>query len=192
MKAKGFTLIELAVVLAVIAVLAAILTPLVTAYIDQARVTRAAADVRSIAQAYQLHKRDTGEFPIFDDTTGRDADNSVNDELVGDGTLPSATLNWAFSDTGSINTYLNINQLDLTTANPRRGQTAYRGPYLDLLNEDPWGNAYLVNAVNIEDSSVNIGYVMSAGPDGGIDTDRDQVSSGALTVGDDDVVVRIN
>ena len=39
MKAKGFTLIELAVVLAVIAVLAAILTPLVTAYIDQARTT---------------------------------------------------------------------------------------------------------------------------------------------------------
>ena len=43
MKAKGMTLIELAVVMAVIAVLAAILTPLVTSYIDQARNTRAAA-----------------------------------------------------------------------------------------------------------------------------------------------------
>ena len=48
---KGFTLIELAVVLAIIAVLAAILTPLVTSYIDQARTTRAAADVRATAQA---------------------------------------------------------------------------------------------------------------------------------------------
>ena len=38
---RGFTLIELAVVLA------AILTPLVTSYIDQARDTRAQNDVRA-------------------------------------------------------------------------------------------------------------------------------------------------
>ncbi len=37
MKSKGFTLIELAVVLAIIAVLAAVLTPMVTGYLDQAR-----------------------------------------------------------------------------------------------------------------------------------------------------------
>ena len=41
MKSKGFTLIELAVVLAIIAVLAAVLTPMVTGYLDQARVARA-------------------------------------------------------------------------------------------------------------------------------------------------------
>ena len=45
---KGFTLIELAVVLAIIAILAAVLTPMVTGYIDQARETRAQADVRGV------------------------------------------------------------------------------------------------------------------------------------------------
>ena len=65
-KDKGFTLIELAVVLAIIAILAAILTPLVTNYIDQARVTRAQADVRTIADAVKLYQRDTGRYPIYD------------------------------------------------------------------------------------------------------------------------------
>src|SRR5882762_2025498 len=51
MKSKGFTLIELAVVLAIIAVLAAILTPIVTGYLDQARVARAQADTRTVADA---------------------------------------------------------------------------------------------------------------------------------------------
>ena len=46
---KGFTLIELAVVLAIIAILAAVLTPIVTGYIDQARQTRGQGDVRAIA-----------------------------------------------------------------------------------------------------------------------------------------------
>src|SRR2546428_14094274 len=65
MRMKGFTLIELAVVLAIIAVLAAVLTPMVTGYLDQARVTRAQADVRTIADAVKLYRRDTGQWPIF-------------------------------------------------------------------------------------------------------------------------------
>ena len=65
MRTKGFTLIELAVVLAIIAVLAAVLTPMVTGYLDQARVARAQADVRTIADALKLHQRDTGRFPIY-------------------------------------------------------------------------------------------------------------------------------
>ena len=49
MSSKGFTLIELAVVLAVLAVLAGTLTPMVVGFVDQARITRAAADVRAVA-----------------------------------------------------------------------------------------------------------------------------------------------
>jgi len=57
MKTKGFTLIELAVVLAIIAILAAILTPMVTSYLDQARQARAQADLRSIRRRQALSTR---------------------------------------------------------------------------------------------------------------------------------------
>ena len=122
MKAnRGFTLIELAVVLAVIAVLAAILTPLVTSYIDQARETRAGADVRAIAQAAQLYKRDTGKFPIYADDTDADADTESVSELVGDGSEPAFTgLNWEFDSNGDLDTFLNTNKLSLPTDNPRQ------------------------------------------------------------------------
>jgi prepilin-type N-terminal cleavage/methylation domain-containing protein len=48
---EGFTLLEMAVVLAIIAIIAAILTPVVTKYIDQARTARADEDTKKIAQA---------------------------------------------------------------------------------------------------------------------------------------------
>src|SRR5437764_14905576 len=74
MRSKGFTLIELAVVLAIIAVLAAVLTPMVSGYLDQARVARAQADVRTIADAIKLYNRDTGRWPIYDNSTDYSSD----------------------------------------------------------------------------------------------------------------------
>src|SRR2546426_10846808 len=69
MKSKGFTLIELAVVLAIIAVLAAVLTPMVAGYLDQARIARAQADTRTIADAIKLYQRDTGRWPVYGTST---------------------------------------------------------------------------------------------------------------------------
>src|SRR5690242_15861806 len=69
MKSKGFTLIELAVVLAIIAVLAAVLTPMVAGYVDQARIARAQADVRTIADAVKLYQRDTGRWPVYNSSS---------------------------------------------------------------------------------------------------------------------------
>src|ERR1700739_3969063 len=83
MKSKGFTLIELAVVLAIIAVLAAILTPMVTGYLDQARVARAQADTRTIADSIKLYQRDTGRWPVY--ATAGDYPNTIggNKALIG-------------------------------------------------------------------------------------------------------------
>src|SRR6266699_4212953 len=69
MKSKGFTLIELAMVLAIIAVLAAVLTPMVTGYLDQARVARAQADTRTAGDAIKLYQRDTGRWPVYASST---------------------------------------------------------------------------------------------------------------------------
>jgi len=194
MKAnKGFTVIELAVVLAVIAVLAAILTPLVTSYIDQARDTRAQNDVRAIAQAFNLYRRDTGQYPIYANDTDADSDTGV-EYLIGAGSLPSTSGGslWTnlTSTAASLETYLNTNNLGLVTT-ARGGRVTYRGPYLDLITGDPWGNGYVVYAQNLERAETTfMGFVVSPGSDGSIETTRDQ--SGTLTVGGDDIVARIN
>src|SRR5436190_24161865 len=102
---KGFTLIELAVVLAIIAVLAAILTPMVTNYLDQARTARAMGDTRTIADAVRLYKRDTGFYPIYSSLANARAGTTVAAILTGPGTAPTATApDWTaiLSSTASI------------------------------------------------------------------------------------------
>src|SRR6266850_2945433 len=88
---KGFTLIELAVVLAIIAVLAAILTPLVTNYLDQARTTRAMADTRTIADSIRLYKRDTGYYPLYTSLSNAKLGTTSANILAGPGTAPDTT-----------------------------------------------------------------------------------------------------
>src|SRR5467141_3311136 len=116
-KDKGFTLIELAVVLAIIAVLAAILTPIVTNYIDQARVARAMADARVIADAVRLYQRDIGVYPIFDTTAEVTADNpGAGDQFIvgpaGAGTPTAGIAAWGSNvATTTLTSYLNTNYL---------------------------------------------------------------------------------
>ena len=51
MKQKGFTLVELIVVLAILAVLAAIMVPSLTGYIDKAKNTQLISIARSVYTA---------------------------------------------------------------------------------------------------------------------------------------------
>ena len=50
---RGFTLVELIVVLVILAILAALLIPALTGYIDKARKSQVVAETRALTQAVQ-------------------------------------------------------------------------------------------------------------------------------------------
>ncbi len=60
---RGFTLIELMIVVVILGLLATMVMPKILSKPDQARRTKAAVDIRSIQSALAMFKTDTGRFP---------------------------------------------------------------------------------------------------------------------------------
>ncbi len=62
-RSRGFTLIEIMVVILIIGVLAALIVPKVMSRPDEARITAAKQDIATITQALNLYKLDNGHYP---------------------------------------------------------------------------------------------------------------------------------
>ncbi len=60
---QGFTLIEIMVVVFILGLLITLVAPRILGRTDEARQTKAAADVKAIEQALSLYKLDNGFFP---------------------------------------------------------------------------------------------------------------------------------
>lgn len=65
--ARGFTLIEIMVVVVIIGLLAAIVAPNLIGNIDRAAITRAKADIRTIDNALNLYRLDNFRYPSTDE-----------------------------------------------------------------------------------------------------------------------------
>src|SRR5688500_4704992 len=88
---RGFTLIELTVVLAVIVTLALVLTPSITNFINDARVSRARADIGSLQAAITQFYKDNGFWPQWTQANNGGPGLVANkvDLLVSAGNIPT-------------------------------------------------------------------------------------------------------
>ncbi len=65
-RSRGFTLIEIMVVVVILAVLGALVVPRVLENVDKARVARAQSDIRAIETALDLYRLDNYRYPTTD------------------------------------------------------------------------------------------------------------------------------
>lgn len=63
LRSRGFTLIEVMVVMVILGILAAIIVPKIMNRPDQARVVAATNDIHSIVSALKLYRLDNGQYP---------------------------------------------------------------------------------------------------------------------------------
>ncbi len=167
---KGFTLIEVIVVAGIIAILAGILVPLIFKEIDESKITRASADIRSISSAMIVFKKDAGQWPT------KDSECSDTTLVNGRGNLPGNLAAMGF---------------DMSLPGPFDALTAdagcvnnWKGPYMAAVAPDPWGNAYVVNSKDF--SGTGPVWILSAGPNGVIDT-----TTTSQVTGNDDIGARL-
>lgn len=180
----GFTLVEVIVILSVISILVAIVTPTVLKYIAEAQQSRAEEDVRALSLVLNDLIKDTGQFPGTKLPTGKTF-------LCGPGTKVGGSWGDA-TKCGDLTLHLITNDPnedatpDSTGDYRTTGRRKFKGPYVQNLNEDPWGNSYQINATTLISGNTSPTWVISAGPDGIIDT-----ATTATSLGGDDLGVRL-
>ena len=195
---RGFTLIELTVVLAVIVTLALILTPSITNFISDSRMARARTDTQTIAAAVVQFYKDTGFYPQWSaaGSGGPGANSNKVDLLVSGGNVPTtgSPNTWT---TGTTDTLANQLLVDAPGYTMRTATTSFgwNGPYLSsVLAGDAWNNRYAVN-IGLVDTTPGVQtaggatksavWVLSAGPNGQVDTAATQPLTTAVLAGDD-------
>ena len=215
-NSKGFTLIEIIVAVALVAILSAAVAPSVLNNIAQGRIARAQSDVQAIASGIMRFKSDVGKYPrlakaAYPDTAGM-AFAFLADSL---GTFPTAITgaNWptvftsnsvAASSCEDIFTHLILGKDRagnvVSDSYPRikapdnpddPTKTGFRGGLLSADAADPWGKKYLVNVKSLGVSGQAV-WVISAGPNGVLETLVDVSGTGAAnTLANDDIGFRV-
>jgi len=189
------TMMEIIVVLGVVAIMAAMLTPMVMNYLDDAKLGKAEEDVKTIGLALVTMTKDVKHFPLYSDGTKTNGTPDF-DLLRGPGNPPldndSADQKWLTGTAADLQNHL-VKNAPGGTKYTSSGRNAWKGPYVERLTEDPWGNQYIVNIKGADPANVQakVVWVLSAGPNGKIETDSSVLADSGPTPGGDDIVVRI-
>jgi prepilin-type N-terminal cleavage/methylation domain-containing protein len=186
-KQKGFTLVEAAIAIGVVAILSGIIIPLVLKNIRDSQVARAKNDLQVLAGALAAQMKDTGRRPNVAGgpnacTGAGDArwSSGGSDPIVRAVGGAEAALNLPVA----VNTFQNLLSTPATDPNANAlfgypgGAAApqtdfgYRGPYLaaDMAGKsDPWGNKYVILGYS-QDGQTSDGpiWIVCAGPGGKI------------------------
>lgn len=171
---KGFTLIEVVVVVAIIAMIAGIVTPYVFRQIESAAKTKAFAEAKNIATAIAMYKKDTGFWP-----TGYQGANNI-EWLYGQNGITPSSNDFNDGDGEPLYYYLRDN-----TGN--RGGSGWDGPYMQQMPADPWGRRYIVSSDGFwargSSSNPDNVWVLSAGPNGRVETPDQNEDLGGDDIG---------
>ena len=188
---NGLSLMELTVMLSVLSVLTAAMAPSVVDYVADARRVKAAGDVQVMAVGVAQFLLDGN------DSAGGGAGWRECGLLVGAGTTPESrggAEGWT-SPLGpggacAIDDHLVTNRPGYA-AMPRASgswlRQGWAGPYVGSVGPDPWGHRYAVNSRHLADGSAADTIVLSAGPDGIVDTPFS--ADGVAPAGDDLIAV---
>jgi prepilin-type N-terminal cleavage/methylation domain-containing protein len=208
MNRGGFTLIEIVIAVAIVAIFAAALSPMVFRHLEESKITKAQSETETIATAMLSYYKDTGKWPVTnaDGPTGNGINRVISSTVVatgaGAGAGTGAAL-WATDGTAKpLGDYLYYNNADDDSAVdgtgadeanedwPVTGRGSWKGPYVDAYSfNDPWGNAYVVNS-NYFPGGAYAGavrhrvLVLSAGPNGTWETAYDDAVTEEI-LGDD-------
>jgi len=187
---SGFTLIEVVVVVAVIAILAAILTPFIKKYIGDSKVARARNESQVIGAAVVNFYKDLARWPNLA-AVGGGTVTGLYSGVLGTAAPPTGfngVGGWAGLTWDPLWNHLVVNGNNRYPLPTSTLENRWQGSYATQLPLDPWGRPYVINAGTFTSAGTRPApvWVLSAGPNGIIDT-----SVASMTTAVDDVGYRI-
>ena len=213
---RGFTLMEIVIAVAILALLTAGIAPLVYRHLEDSKMASAQVEVKVIGEALQMFHADTGLWPalinggVYGRLATQGSGSCGNEGMAGgDPAVATSELWQSYGTVYNLTDILIFNQFNatgvalFTPSNFPGRKPGWHGPYMKEIHGDPWGHPYICNITWGAYSPGQVGYrndlehniiVVSAGPNGRYETPfGDETSVVHEEIGGDDIgyVVRL-